>query len=122
MYQLRSSSAKIGIRLWASQIRVDVVVWAIVSEYVIDGKKFFFESVWLSVCGFVSEEDVIEKFAFFFGYGFTVEEIICISRYFPSQSCPILKMCQTFNNHIFWLLKRALFMVNQNSSSDWIDA
>ena len=35
MYQLRSSSAEIAVRPWASQIGVDVVVWAIVSEYVI---------------------------------------------------------------------------------------
>ena len=35
MYQVRSSSAEIGIRPGASQIGVDVIVWAIVSEYAV---------------------------------------------------------------------------------------
>ena len=54
MYQLRSSSAEIGVCPGASQIRVDVVVWAIVSEYAVDGKKLFFEGVWLCVCAWAS--------------------------------------------------------------------
>ena len=33
MYQLRSSGTEIGVRPWTSRIGVDVVVWAIVSEY-----------------------------------------------------------------------------------------
>ena len=83
MYQLRSSGAEISVRPQASRIGVDVVVWAIVSEYAVDGKKLFFEGVWLSVCDFVSEEDFVEKFAFFFGYGFAVEEVICYFKIFP---------------------------------------
>ena len=51
------------------------------SEYAVDGKEFFFEGVWLCVCDFISEEDVIKEFTFFFGYGVAVEEV---SRYSPS--------------------------------------
>ena len=80
MYQLRSSGAENGIRPRASRIGVDVVVWAIVSEYAVDGKKLFFEGVWLSVHDFVSEEDFVKKFGFFFGYGVVVEEVICYRK------------------------------------------
>ena len=101
----------------ASQIGVDVVVWAIVSECSVDGEKLFFEGVRFFVCNFISEEDFIEKFGFIFAYGVVVD-----ARYSPLYSCLSLKMCQTFNNRIFSSLNRALFMVNQNSSSVWIDA
>ena len=76
MYQLRSSGTEIGIRPGASRIRVDVVVWAIVSEYSVDGEEFFLKCVWFSVCDFVSEEDFVEKFGFILGYGVAVEEVI----------------------------------------------
>ena len=82
MYRVRSSGAEIGVRPGASRIGVDVVVWAIVSEYAVDGKKVFFEGVWLSICDFVSEKDFVEKFTFFFGYGVVVEEVICYCTIF----------------------------------------
>ena len=76
MYQVRSSSAEIGIRPGASRIGVDVVVWAIVSEYSVDGEEFFFEGVWFSVCGFIFEKDFVEKFGFVLAYGIVVEEVV----------------------------------------------
>ena len=80
MYQLRSSGAEIGIRPWASQIGVDVVVWAIVSECSVDREEFFFEGVWFSVCNFISEEDFVKKFSFILAYGVVVEEVVCYCK------------------------------------------
>ena len=77
MYQLRSSSAEIGVCPQASWIRVDVIVWAIVSECLVDGKEFLFEGVWFPVYDFVSEEDLVEKFSFILGYGVAVKEVVC---------------------------------------------
>ena len=65
MYQLRSSSAEIAVCPQASRIRVDVVVWAIVSEYMIYQAKFFLESVWLCVGNSVSEINFVKHFPFF---------------------------------------------------------
>ena len=76
MYQLRSSGAEIGVRPWASRIGVDVVVCAIVSECSVDGEEFFLEGVWFSVCDFISEEDLVEKFGFVLAYGIVVEEVV----------------------------------------------
>ena len=80
MYQLRSSSAEIGVCPQASWIRVDVIVWAIVSECLVDGEEFFFEGVWFSVCDFISEEDFVKKFSFILAYGVVVEEVICYCK------------------------------------------
>ena len=76
IYQLRSSGAEIGICPGASRIRVDVVVWAIVSEYSVDGEEFLLEGVWFSVCDFISEENFVKKFGFVLGYGVVVEEVV----------------------------------------------
>ena len=77
MYRVRSSGAEIGVCPGTSRIGVDVIVWAIVSEYAVDGEKFLLKSVWFSVCDSISEEDLVEEFGFIFGYGVVVEEKVC---------------------------------------------
>ena len=77
IYWVRSSGTEIGVCPGASRIGMDVVVWAIVSEYAVDGKKFFFKGIWFSVCDFIPEEDLVEEFGFVLGYGVAVEEEVC---------------------------------------------
>ena len=55
---------------------MDVVVWAIVSEYAVDGEELFFKGV----CDFISEEDFVEKFGFFLVYDVVVEEVVCYCK------------------------------------------
>ena len=82
MYQVRSSGTEIGICPGASWIRVDVIVWAIVSEYLVDGKEFLLKGIWFFVCDFISEEDFVEEFGFILGYSVAVEEEVCYGNIF----------------------------------------
>ena len=59
---------------------MDVVVWAIVSEYAVDGEELFFKGVWFSVCDFISEEDFVKKPGFFLVYDVVVEEVVCYCK------------------------------------------
>ena len=60
MYQLRSSGTEIAVCPQASQIGVDVIVWAIVSESLVDGKEFFLKCVWFCICNFLSDINAVE--------------------------------------------------------------
>ena len=118
VYQLRSSSAEIGVHPQASRIGVDVIVWAIVSECLVDQEEFFFQGVWFFVCDFISEEDFVKKFSFVLANGIVMEEVVCYCKVLSVVLLSEFKNMPNFQQSYFFIAK---LCVNQNSSSVWID-